>query len=218
AKKREYNEKALSMYPRLKALVRESEHPLGAALMIAAAGNVIDLGILAGGDIDLEGVLSEILCQGFAIDDTERLKRSLRRLPEVLYLLDNAGETVFDRVLIEELSSWGLHVTVAAKGAPILNDATLQDARSAGLEEVANLVSNGSPMIGTDLGTCSQEFLRLFQGVGLIVSKGQANFETLNETSAPLFFILKAKCPEVARELGVSTGDVVAMFGNTSAR
>jgi len=217
AKKREYNELALRMYPRLKALVRESKDPLGAALRIAAAGNVIDLGILGGGNIDLEGVLSELLRHGFAIDDGERLEKSLRRAPEVLYLLDNAGEAVFDRVLIEELSSWGLRVTVAAKGEPILNDATMEDARSAGLEEVATVVSNGSPMIGTDLETCSQEFLRLFQRAGLIVSKGQANFETLNETSAPVFFILKAKCPEVARELAVCTGDVVAMFGTRSA-
>ncbi|MCJ7621709.1 MAG: ARMT1-like domain-containing protein, partial [Anaerolineae bacterium] len=91
-------------------------------------------------------------------------------------------------------------------------DATMEDAIVAGLDDVAHLISNGSPMIGTDLESCSAEFLRHFDAADLVVSKGQANFETLNETSAPLFFILKAKCDEVARELGVSTGDVVAEF------
>lgn len=210
AMKEHYNYLALTMYPRLKALVRESRDPLNTAIRVAAAGNVIDLGILNGGEVDVEGVLNELLCQGLSVDESEFLARSLRRSDEVLYLLDNAGEAVFDRVLAEELASLDLRLTVAARGAPILNDATVDDARSAGLAEVASVVSNGSPMIGTALETCSQEFQRLFDRAGLVVSKGQANFETLNETAAPLFFILKAKCPEVARELQVSTGDVVA--------
>jgi uncharacterized protein with ATP-grasp and redox domains len=162
--------------------------------------------------VDVEGVLNDLLSQGFAIDEGDRLERAMCRSGEVLYLIDNAGETVFDRVLIEELTSSDLRVTVAAKGQPILNDATVEDALVAGLDQVADVVSNGSPMIGTALETCSQEFRHLFEHAQLVISKGQANFETLNETTKPIFFILKAKCPEVARELGVSTGEVVAMF------
>ena len=214
AKKRHYNELALRMYPRLKTLVRESQDAMRTALRVSAAGNVIDLGILGGGgvDVDVEGVLNDLLSQGFAIDEGDRLERAMCRSGEVLYLIDNAGETVFDRVLIEELTSSDLRVTVAAKGQPILNDATVEDALVAGLDQVADVVSNGSPMIGTALETCSQEFRHLFEHAQLVISKGQANFETLNETTKPIFFILKAKCPEVARELGVSTGEVVAMF------
>jgi len=214
AKKRHYNELALRMYPRLKTLVRESQDAMRTALRVSAAGNVIDLGILGGGgvDVDVEGVLNDLLSQGFAIDEGDRLERAMCRSGEVLYLIDNAGETVFDRVLIEELTSRDLRVTVAAKGQPILNDATVEDALVAGLDQVADVVSNGSPMIGTALETCSQEFRHLFEHAQLVISKGQANFETLNETTKPIFFILKAKCPEVARELGVSTGEVVAMF------
>ena len=212
AKKRHYNELALRMYPRLKTLVQESQDAMHTALVIAAAGNVIDLGILGGGGVDVEGALNDLLSQGFAIDEGDRLERAMCRSGEVLYLIDNAGETVFDRVLIEELTSRDLRVTVAAKGQPILNDATVEDALVAGLDQVADVVSNGSPMIGTALETCSQEFRHLFEHAQLVISKGQANFETLNETTKPIFFILKAKCPEVARELGVSTGEVVAMF------
>ncbi|MDH4209673.1 MAG: ARMT1-like domain-containing protein [Anaerolineae bacterium] len=216
AQKRHYSELALHTYPQLKVLVEGSPDPLGTALRIAAAGNVIDLGILGGGSVDVEGMLNELLSKGFATDDSDLLRRAIRRSRDVLYLIDNAGETLFDRVLIEELISWGLRVTVAAKGQPILNDATVEDARMAGLDQVAEVVSNGSPMIGTALESCSQEFLDLFERAQVIISKGQANFETLNEIGKPIFFILKAKCPEVARELGVSVGEVVAMFSSVS--
>jgi uncharacterized protein with ATP-grasp and redox domains len=214
--KRHYSELALRMYPRLKALVEGSPDRLGTALRIAAAGNVIDLGILGGASVDVAGMLDELLSQGFAIDDSDLLRRLMPSSGEALYLIDNAGETLFDRVLIEELISWDLRVTVAAKGQPILNDATVEDARMAGLDQVAKVISNGSPMIGTALQSCSQAFLDLFERAQLIFSKGQANFETLDEIDKPIFFILKAKCPEVARELGVSVGDVVAMFSSAS--
>lgn len=216
AKKRHYSELALRMYPQLKALVEDSPDPLSTALRIAAAGNVIDLGILGGGRVDVEGVLNDLLSRGFAIDEGDLLRRAMCRSREALYLIDNAGETVFDRVLIEELISWGPRVTVAARGQPILNDATVEDARVAGLDQVAEVISNGSPMIGTALESCSQEFRDLFERAQLIISKGQANFETLNETGKPIFSILRAKCPEVARELDVSVGDVVAMFYGAS--
>jgi uncharacterized protein with ATP-grasp and redox domains len=212
SKKRHYNELALRMYPRLQALVQDSDQRLSTAIRVAAAGNVIDLGILDHDDVDLMGVLEETVSRGFVIDECGLFERKLTGLEQVLYLLDNAGEVVFDRVLVEELAARGLQVTVAVKGQPILNDATMEDALAAGLDQAAQLVSNGSPMIGTDLGTCSADFLRLFEGADLIVSKGQANFETLNETAKDIFFVLRAKCAEVGRELGVAMGDVVATF------
>jgi hypothetical protein len=196
----------------LKAVVQASPQRLSAAVRVAAAGNIIDLGILDRDDVDLTAVLNEILTQGLTVDECGLFEAQLTRVDHVLYLLDNAGETVFDRVFIEELAASGVQTTVAAKGEAIVNDATMEDAIVVGLDDVAHLISNGSPMIGTDLESCSAEFLRHLDAEDLVVSKGQANFETLNETSAPLLFILKAKCDEVARELGVSTGDVVAEF------
>jgi uncharacterized protein with ATP-grasp and redox domains len=202
------------MYADLKALVDASSDRLSTALRVAAAGNVIDLGILAQGQVDVDAGLEELVGEGFTVDETETLQSELAQTDRVLYLVDNAGETIFDRVLIEELGDLGVRTIVAVKGQPILNDATMEDALTAGLDEVADLISNGSPMIGTQLDTCSPDFLRCFHQVDLVISKGQANFETLNETSAPVFFILRAKCPEVARELGVDLGDVVARFDN----
>jgi uncharacterized protein with ATP-grasp and redox domains len=218
SKKRHYNELALGMYPRLQALVQDSDQRLGTAIRVAAAGNVIDLGILDRDDVDLIGVLNETVSRGFVLDECRALERKLAGLERILYLLDNAGEVVFDRVLVEELAARRLQVTVAVKGQPILNDATMEDALIAGLDQGARLVSNGSPMIGTDLGTCSADFLRLFEDADLVLSKGQANFETLNERDKHIFFVLRAKCPEVGRELGVAVGDVVATFNRSGCQ
>ena len=212
AKKRHYNQLALDMYPQLKAVVEKSSDRLSTAIRVAAAGNVIDLGILDRSEVDLAGDLTGVVSEGFAVDQCGLLERKLARAARILYLADNAGETVFDKVLIEELAKRDVEITVAVKGQPILNDATMEDALCAGLDEDAHLISNGSPMIGTELETCSPEFLQHFHSADIIVSKGQANFETLNETSANIFFILKAKCSEVGRELGVAQGDVVALF------
>jgi len=216
AKKRHYNQLALEMYPQLKATVEHSSHRLSTAIRVAAAGNVIDLGILDRAQVDLAGDLKGVVSEGFAVDECGLLERKLARGARVLYLADNAGEIVFDRVLIEELAERDVEITVAVKGQPILNDATMEDALYAGLEEIAHLISNGSPMIGTELETCSPEFLRHFHSADIIVSKGQANFETLNEIPTDIFFVLKAKCSEVGRELGVATGDVVALFNHSA--
>jgi len=212
AKKHHYSELALSMYPDLEGLVQSSENPLQAAVKVAAIGNIIDLGILDRVDVDLEATFEEVFAQGLAVDETEPLVAKLRTARRVLYLADNSGEIVFDKVLIEELRARGLAVVLGVKGAPILNDVTMEDALAVGMDRVARVLSNGSPMIGTNLKTCSQEFLREFRRADIIISKGQANFETLNETSAPVFFILKAKCLEVGRELGAPMGEAVAMF------
>lgn len=210
-KKGTYNQLALGAYERLREMVHTSENGLRTAVKIAAAGNIVDLGIL--GEVDVEAALAEALSSGFAIDDFSEFRRALSSAKRVLYLGDNAGEIVFDRILIEEFGD--KDVTFAVKGAPILNDATLEDALAVGMDKVAKVMSNGSPMVGTNLGNCSPEFQREFWSAGLIIGKGQGNFETLDGVEAPLFFILRAKCEEVATELGVKAGDVVLVEGRS---
>jgi uncharacterized protein with ATP-grasp and redox domains len=216
SKKQHYTRLALRMYPDLKSVVDASPRRLRTAIRVAAAGNIIDLGILDRDDVDLVAVLNEVVTRGLAVDECELFEARLAGVDHALYLLDNAGETVFDRVLIEELVASGVRTTVVAKGQAILNDATMEDAIAAKLDDVAHLISNGSPMIGTDLESCSVEFLQHLHAADLVVSKGQANFETLDGNSKRVFFVLKAKCPEVGRELGVAMGDVVATFGRFS--
>lgn len=203
AKKHHYNQLALGMYEDLKDLVQRSADPLHTAVELAAAGNIIDLGLPDREDVNLEAAVQDVVSQGLVVDETQVLQATLSRIRRVLYLADNAGEIVFDRVLIEELVARS-EVVLAVRGAPILNDATMEDALAVGMDRVVPVLGNGSPMIGTLLTTCSEEFLREFRRADLIISKGQANFETLNDALAPVFFILKAKCSEVAREIGVA--------------
>jgi uncharacterized protein with ATP-grasp and redox domains len=210
--KAHYNKLALSLYPELKKIVNESSEPLDTALKIAVAGNIIDLGILKVGNLEIE--TEDALNKGFAIDHRELFKKDLSHTEDILYIGDNAGETVFDRVFIEELSKQGKKVIFVVRGEKVLNDATMEDAIAVGIDKVAEIVENGSSWIGTELGTCSPEFRRLFERSKLIISKGQANFETLSDVGGNIYFILRAKCEEVALELGVQLRDIVIANSN----
>jgi uncharacterized protein with ATP-grasp and redox domains len=195
---------ALALYPKLKAVVAEADDPLQTAVRLSIAGNIIDLGVAQ--EYDLEGTIQRVLAQPFAIDAYAAFRDGVARAEGVLYLADNAGETVFDRVLIETLEK---PVTYVVKGGPILNDATRQDALAAGLSPVATLVDNGCNAPGTIMTLCSQEFRHLLAEADLIIAKGQANYETLSEAAAPIFFLLQTKCPVIARSLGVPVKSIV---------
>lgn len=210
--KREFNERAMALLPLAERLVAESSDRLQAAALAAVAGNVIDLGIADGRPIEVEGSLRSVFREGFAVNHIERLRSALARPRRVVYLLDNTGEIVFDRELIKTLVLQGHGVTLAVHEAPILNDALLEDARFARLEELAPVISTGSDWIGMEWETCSKEFQEVFQTAEVVIGKGQGNFETLEEhagTPPETYFILKAKCHPVARSLGVRHGQVV---------
>jgi len=205
--------RALALYPGLKNLVAEAANPLRTAVRLSIAGNIIDLGVAQ--EYDLEGTIQRVLAQPFAIDAYAAFREGLARAEGVLYLADNAGETVFDRVLIETL---GKPVTYVVKGGPILNDATQQDALAAGLNSVVTIVDNGCDAPGTIIRLCSQEFRHLLAEADLIIAKGQANYETLNDTAAPIFFLLQAKCPMIARSLGVPVKSIVLKDGTLNTK
>jgi len=205
--KAHYNQLALSLYPKLKKMVEKSSDPLDAALKIAVAGNIIDLGILK--IKNLEGEIEEVLSQGFTIDHRKEFKKDLSCINKILYIGDNAGEIVFDKVFIEELKRRNKDVIFVVRGKAVLNDVTIEDAKEVSMDEVAEVVENGSSWIGTQLNTCSLQFRRLFSQSELIISKGQANLETLNEEKGNIYFILRAKCEEIAAELIVQLGDIV---------
>ena len=173
-------------------------------MRIAIAGNIIDYGV--GDSFDLEQTLERVLEHPFAVDGLAELHRALAMVDSVLYLADNAGETVFDSVLIGLINR---PVTYVVKAGPIVNDATRKDALAAGLGRLVEIVDNGSDAPGTVLTQCSTEFLRRFEQAPSIIAKGQGNYETLSESPAPVFFLLQAKCDIVARDLGVGTGSIV---------
>lgn len=202
--KEKSNSMALELYPRLKRLVESSTRPLLSAVRLAVAGNVIDYGVPRSFDIEKE--IEECLEKDFAVFDFDKFEESIKKAENILYLLDNAGEIVFDRILVEEI---GKEVVCAVREKPIINDVTLEDARQVDLFSAAKVISSGSKVPGTVIEKCTEEFLKYYNSADVIISKGQGNFETLADEKKPIFFIFKAKCPVVARHLKCSEGDII---------
>ncbi len=203
--KREVNALALARYGQWKAEVTRAPDPLLHALQLAAAGNALDLGAHPAADPG-QPVGGE-----FARLDYPQFRAALERARTVLYLADNAGEIVLDRILVEELLARGKGVTVAVRGGPTLNDATLDDAREVGLTEVVQVLTTGSDVPGVFLPEASAEFRAAFKAADLVLAKGMGNFEGLSQERGPLFFLLQAKCRPVAEEVGVSQGSLVLL-------
>jgi uncharacterized protein with ATP-grasp and redox domains len=210
--KAESTRQALALYPRMKALLAETDDPLEMAVRLSIAGNIIDLAIDR--EHDLLDEVRRVLAQPFFADDGVAFRDALSRAGRVLYLADNAGETVFDRLLIETLDA---PVLYAVKSGPILNDATRDDALAAGIEQGAEIVTTGSDAPGTILGRCSEEFRRLYDTAELVIAKGQANYETLSDEGPKVFFLLQAKCSVIASEAGFPLGSIILRQGRTRA-
>jgi len=202
--KKETINEALNLYPELKKTVEQSGDRLLTAVRIAIAGNVIDFGV--NHEFNISEDVQTILNQDFGIFHYKEFQESLKNAESVLYLGDNSGESVFDKLLIEEL---GKPVTYVVRDVPVINDVTMQDAIDSGLDTVAKLVSSGSSAPAIIPDRCSREFLDLFNNADIIISKGQGNYEGLSGIDKPIFFLLKAKCHVLAGDLGVEKGDIV---------
>lgn len=199
---------ALALLPWLREVLRKSSDPLEAALRLSVAGNIIDFG--ASREFNLHEDIQKVLTADFGIFDLEEIKTGLANARIILFLADNAGETVFDKLLIEQIKK---KVFYAVKSSPVLNDATRPDAILAGLDQVATIIETGNAIPGVDLEKSTPEFRRLFDTADLIISKGQGNYEMLSENPQPLFFLLKAKCAIIARDLQVPLGSFVLKKG-----
>jgi uncharacterized protein with ATP-grasp and redox domains len=182
-----------------------SEHPLKSALLLAAAGNVIDSG--PGHKHTLDDALRSLQ---FAHDDSDSLIRRLEGCRSITYILDNAGEVMFDMLVLRRLPS--AEITIVAKSGPILNDLTVEEARQLGLGRFGRVIATGSRLLGIDAATVSDEFRRAWLDADVVIAKGHANFESLVHSRRDGFYVLKAKCDLVATELGVKPGDSVCYY------
>jgi len=204
------NRLVMALLPELAADVERAPDPLLAAVRLAIAGNVIDLAITA-------DLTEAVTCR--ALQDASRepfhgewteFRRALADATDILYLADNAGEIVTDRLLIEQIGP--ARVTMAVRGHAVINDATLADARDVGLCELVEVVSNGSDAPGTILDDCDASFRERFRNADLLIAKGQGNFETLShaeddeDTKDGVFFLFKVKCPVVAGQVNLPVG------------
>ena len=205
--KREQNAAALALEAELRALVRQSGDPLETALHLSAAGNIIDVGALHADDIDIQGAIEQAMRERFAVDHSAAFRASLAACGDLVFLLDNAGEIVFDKILIEEL----LHhtaVTAVVKGGPIINDVLMEDAEQVGLTAVCEVIDNGGALIGSPPDQVPPSFLERLRRANVIVGKGHGNYETMDEFPGDVFLILRAKCEVVARHMGIQCGQL----------
>ncbi len=217
AAKLEANAYALSLLPALRELVVKAVDPFALATRLAIAGNIIDLGTRSEVTEDeIAATLKQAL--GDPLDGAlvESFRAAVAGSQRILYLADNAGEIVLDRLLLEQLPTE--RVTVAVRGRPVINDATLEDAQAAGLHELTRVIDNGGDAPGTVLSLCSPEFRREFHESDLIIAKGQGNFETLCDTDFNIYFLFQAKCPVIAREAGCRLGQAVLMENVTRTK
>lgn len=209
--KRAYNRLALKFLPEIRAQIRVADDPFTMALRYAIAGNIIDLG--ANGSMteaDAHRSIEKTLSEPF-IGDVEAFQKAIAEARSILYLADNAGEIIFDRLLLEQLPTD--RVTLAVRGAPILNDALLEDAKEAGLTDLVTVIDNGSDAPGTIVDDCSERFRQLFDTADVIISKGQGNFETLSDTQRGIFFLFTVKCHVIADHCGHPKGTQLLLRG-----
>jgi damage-control phosphatase, subfamily I len=208
--KNRYNHLALEMVPQLKQKIVDSPDPFETAVRLSIAGNIIDFGVNATLDEDtVEETIARSLTEPLDLDVLEQLRTAVAEAKDILYLGDNTGEIVFDRLLVEQLPVE--KVTFAVRGAPILNDATMADAETVGLADVVKVIDNGTDAPGTILELCSPAFRERFEKADLIIAKGQGNFETLNDTEKDVFFLLQPKCAVLAQHLSCELGRLVVI-------
>lgn len=206
----EGNEIALKYLPEVKRIL-EDDDSLENYVKIAIIGNILDFGAFTLDD-DIESVIKESLGKDLVVKDIVEFENSLKTHDKVLYLVDNTGEIVFDKLLLSKIKEYDLDITIAVKSEPILNDACMPEALDAGLDEFGNLVEIGCGTVGYVDSEISDEFREIFNSHKFIISKGMGNYEGLTEidlSDKDIYFLLCAKCNTISRDIGVNLHDML---------
>ncbi|MBE6509308.1 MAG: DUF89 family protein [Methanobrevibacter sp.] len=206
----EGNEIALKYLPDVKRIL-DADDSLENHVKIAIIGNILDFGAFTLDD-DIESVIKNSLDKDLSIKDIDEFENSLKTHDKVLYLVDNTGEIVFDKLLLSKIKEYGLDITIAVKSEPILNDACVAEALDAGLDEFGEIVEIGAGTVGYVDSEISDEFREIFNSHEFIISKGMGNYEGLTEidlSDKDIFFLLCAKCNTISRDIGVNLHDML---------
>jgi len=206
----EGNEIALKYLPEVKKIL-ENDDSLENYVKIAIIGNILDFGAFTLDD-DIESVIKNSLKKDLTIKDIEEFEDSLKSNDKVLYLVDNTGEIVFDKLLLSKIKEYDLDITIAVKSVPILNDACMKEALDAGLDEFGEIVEIGCGTVGYVDSEISVEFREIFNDHKFIISKGMGNYEGLTEidlSSKDIYFLLCAKCNTISKHIGVNLHDML---------
>jgi len=207
AHKKSSIKEALKLYPHLKKLADGASDPLEMAIRISALGNILD--VANPNTYNIEDEIIRLMDVQIAGNSMEIFRDKLSSADSLLIMADNAGEAVFDKVLIETIN---VPTVYAVKSKPAFDDALLVDAKQAGIDQVAQIIETGTPYPGTYLPSCTPEFNDIFTNAPLILAKGQANFETLSDASRDLFFLLKVKCEVVSEEINFPIGSLTLKY------
>jgi hypothetical protein len=207
AEKEQANQLLMQRYEALKALININGNALKNAIKLAIAGNIIDYGAHSVGE-NIEDQLLSFYKQSLRIDHSDALIEALAKAKSVLFLGDNAGEIVCDKLLIETMQH--PNITFVTRGKAVINDVTLTDAKAVGMDAICNVIDNGFDAPSTLLEYCSEEFIAAFNNADLVIAKGQGNFEGLmNHQGKNIFFLLMAKCHPIAELLKVDVNDMI---------
>ena len=205
------NQKVKNLYPHLKKLVNDADDSLLMAVKLAIVGNVIDFG--TSNRFNLEDMIDTAVKKQFADEAYPQFKKTLEQAKNILYLADNSGEIFFDKLLIEELVKREKDITYVVKANPIINDVLVEDAKFAGIDNLATIIEGDAGQKrsapGMVLSYVSKEFLEKLRIADMVISKGQGNYESLSDIDREVFFLLMVKCPLVARDMGAEMAQLV---------
>jgi len=202
--KEQSNKIAEKYYPKLEKIIQDSDDPLLDSIKLSIAGNVIDFGTK--NRFDIQETINTINEKEIDEEAYSYFKKILNKSNNVLYLADNAGETFFDKILINQIKKHTEKITYVVKNNPIINDAIKEDAIYAGINEIAEIIAGdemqkiSAPAI--ILKYASEDFKKLFFKADMVITKGQGNYESLSNVEREIFFLLMIKCPLVAQDIG----------------
>jgi len=210
-----FNEKMLLMEKQINTLLKDSEDRLFDALKIALSGNIIDFSALSDLDFEfVENIISSTFKSQFNEEVYKRLRSDLSKAKELIYLGDNTGEIILDKLFIKEIAAKypDVKITFVTRGKPIFNDVTEEDAYYVGIDKYATVINNGTDLPGTDLLEVSEEFKNLIQSADLVIAKGQGNYESLCGCGLNIYYLFLCKCNMIMEKL--NAGKFANMFIN----
>lgn len=221
--KKQNNEQSVIVQKILKNNLKYSDYPLLEAMKAAAAGNLMDVSF--GNSFDAEKEIADLLKTDFSIDDTQLFYDMLEKSQQLLLLADNAGEILLDRLMLDELQSWrrrmgypSIRVVTMVKAVPVLNDAMIEDALFAGMDEIGELIDTGCKYMGTPPGKINKKARITLDNADIIIAKGLANYESLHYLNdimqEKIFYVFKSKCPLISEKLMVPKDSLVFINGN----
>lgn len=209
--KKKSNEMAKELYPRLEQIVEEAKDPFLMATKLAIIGNVIDFGAM--NRFDVKDMINKAITENIDDNAYSRFKESIEKAQTILYLADNAGEIFFDKLLIKKFAEMEKRIVYAVKNNPIINDATIEDAKFAGIDKFAEVLpadeGQDKSAPGILLNYASSKFLNYFRNADVVIAKGQGNYESLSNSGREIFFLLVVKCPLVARDIRADIGKLI---------